>query len=172
MMGETFYVAKEKREVLKKILTVVCALALAALAAGCSQNNETANANVANTNAVAANNAATVAGENANAAATARSGPDNTEITTETADGVTTETRTFKDPNSRVEKVVVTTRDGKRTARVYYRDKTVRELPESDVGRALGATGDALASAGGKVVDVSKDVGSTVGDKAGDVKDK
>ena len=99
---------------------------------------------------------------------TGYTGPDNTEITTETADGVTTETRTFKDPNSRVEKVVVTTRDGKRTARVYYRDKTVRELPESDVGRALGATGDALASAGGKVVDVSKDVGSTVADKTGD----
>ena len=179
-MSETFHVTKEKREVLKKILTGVCALALAALAAGCSQNNETANANVANTNAVASNTAATVASENANA--TARSGPDNTEITTETEGGVTTETRTFKDPNSRVEKVVVTTRDGKRTARVYYRDKTVRELPEGDVGRALDATGDALASAGGKVVDVSKDVGSTVadktgdaahavGDKAGDVKD-
>ena len=170
-MSETFHVTKEKREVLKKILTGVCALALAALAAGCSQNNETSNANVANTNAVAANTAATVASNNATATET-RSGPDNTEITTETADGVTTETRTFKDPNSRIEKVVVTTRDGKRTARVYYRDKTVRELPESDVGRALGATGDALASAGGKVVDVSKDVGSTVADKTGDVKDK
>src|SRR5436305_12115049 len=182
MMGETFYVAKEKREVLKKILTGVCALALAALAAGCSQNNETVNANVANANAVAANTAATGTGENGNATAETRSGPDDTEIRTETADGVTTETRTFKDPNSRVEKVVVTTRDGKRTARVYYRDKTARELPEGDVGRALDATGDALASAGGKVVDVSKDVGSTVadktgdaahavGDKAGDVKD-
>src|SRR5436309_10732429 len=98
MMGETFYFAKEKREVLKKILTGVCALALATLAAGCSQNNETANANNANTNAAAANNAATVASSNANATEM-RSGPDNTEITTETADGVTTETRTFKDPN-------------------------------------------------------------------------
>src|SRR5256714_1551465 len=104
-MGESFHVAKEKREVLKKILTGVCALALAALTAGCSQNNETSNANVANTNAVAANTAATVASNNATATET-RSGPDNTEITTETADGVTTETRTFKDPNSRVEKVV------------------------------------------------------------------
>ena len=58
----------------------------------------------------------------------------------------------------------------------------MRELPDNSVGRALDATGDALASAGGKVVDVSKDVGSTVadktgdaahavGDKAGDVKD-
>ena len=64
-MSETFYVAKEKRKVLKKILTGVCALALATLAAGCSQNNETANANNANTNSVAANTAATVASNNA-----------------------------------------------------------------------------------------------------------
>jgi hypothetical protein len=68
--------------------------------------------------------------------------------------------------------VVSPPRDGRRTARVYYRDNTVRELPESDAERALDATADALASAGGKVVDVSKEVGSEVGDKAEDVGDK
>jgi hypothetical protein len=82
---------------------------------------------------------------------------------------VTTETRTFSDPNSRVERVVVTTRGGKRTARVYYRDRTVKELPEGDVERALTATGDALVSAGGKVVDVSKEAGGAVADKVEDV---
>ncbi len=90
-------------------------------------------------------------------------------ITTETANGVTTETRTFSDPNGRVERVVVTTRGGKKTARVYYRDKSVRELPDNEVERALSATGDAIVSAGGKVVDVSKDVGATVADKVEDV---
>jgi len=90
-------------------------------------------------------------------------------ITTETANGVTTETRTFSDPKGRVERVVVTTRDGRKTARVYYRDKSVRELPDNEVERALSATGDAIVSAGGKVVDVSKDVGATVADKVEDV---
>ncbi|MBA3242495.1 MAG: hypothetical protein H0T60_14800, partial [Acidobacteria bacterium] len=99
----------------------------------------------------------------------ARTAPDDSEVRTETVGGVTTETRTFRNANSRVERVVVTKREGKRTARVYYRDKTVRELPDNEVERALDATGDALVSAGGKVVDVSKEIGSEVGDKAEDV---
>ena len=149
---------------LKKLFASACVLALAALA-GCSKSDETGNANTAATNSVVTTNVNTTT---ATASTTTRNGPDNSEITTETADGVTTETRTFKDPNSRVERVVVTTRDGKSTARVYYRDKTVRDLPDNDVERALDATGDALVSAGGKVVDVSKDVGGTVADKTGD----
>lgn len=151
---------------LKSLTTASCVLALAALAAGCSGNPETtnANANLANSNSALTANA------NADAVtAEARTAPDNSEIRTETEGGVTTETRTFRDPNSRVERVVVTTRGGRRTARVYYRDRTVRELPENDVERALSATGDALVSAGGKVVDVSKEVGSEAADKAEDV---
>lgn len=139
---------------LNKLFAGICALALAAVAAGCSPSADTtANSNAAGSTATAG----------------VRTAPDNSEITIERVSGVTTETRTFKDPNSRVEKVVVTTRDGKRTARVHYRDKTARDLDESNAERALDATGDALATAGGKVVDVSKTVGSEIGDKAEDV---
>ena len=150
-----------------RLIAGVCALGLAAVAAGCGDNanNTTANTNLANANT----NTAAVNANASDMTAGTRVGPDNSEIKTETAGGVTTETRTFKDPNSRVERVVVTTRDGKRTARVYYRDKTVKELPESEVGQVLGATADAIYNAGGKVVDVSKEVGSAVADKAEDV---
>ena len=146
---------------LNKIFASVVLLAVAALAAGCNDN--------ANTNVNGSNISSQV-----------RTAPDNSEITSETKDGVTIETRTFKDPNSRVEKVVVTTRNGKRTARVYYRDKTTRDLADNDVERALNVTGDALVTAGnevgdkaedvgGAVVDGAKKVGSEVGDKAEDV---
>lgn len=146
---------------LTKIFTGVCALALAAVAAGCNDNGDT------------------TVGANVNASsstAQVRTAPENSEITTETVGGVTTETRTFKDPNSRVERVVVTTRDGKRTARVYYRDKTVKDLPDNEVERALNATGDALVTAGSAVADKVEDIPSeaddaarAVGDKAEDV---
>lgn len=151
-----------------KFFAGVCAFALAAVAAGCGDNanDRTVNANLVNSNS---NSAALVNTNASETAAGVRVGPDNSEIKTETAGGVTTETRTFRDPNSRVERVVVTTRDGKRTARVYYRDKTAKELPESEVGQALAATGDALVSAGGKVVDVTKEAGSVVADKVEDV---
>jgi gas vesicle protein len=157
--------------VLKRISAGACALALAASAAACGDNaNTTTNANLTNANATASSNVnANANGASSNVAGGVQTAPDNSEVRTEAAGGVTTETRTFKDPKSRVERVVVTTRDGKRTARVYYRDRTVRELPENDVERALSATGDALASAGGKVVDVSKEVGGAVADKAEDV---
>jgi hypothetical protein len=149
-----------------KLFAGFFAAALTAFAAGCGGDVETANMAGANANAGAL---ATTSG---NADAGVRTAPDESEIRTETAGGVTTETRTFRNPNSRVERVVVTTREGRRTARVYYRDKTVRELPEGEVERALSTTADALASAGGKVVDVSKEVGSEVGDKAEDAAGK
>lgn len=150
---------------LNKFFAGVCALALAGLATACNDNAGTANSNLNNANTTVGVTNANVP----NTSADMRTGPDNSEITAETAGGVKTETRTFKDPNSRIEKVVVTTRDGKRTARVHYRDKTARDLDESNTERALDATGDALVTAGGKVVDVSKTVGSTVADKAEDV---
>jgi hypothetical protein len=104
---------------------------------------------------------------------------DGSEIARTEENGVVTETRTFK--SGRVQKVVVTTRGGKRTARVYARDTgEIRELPEGKVDSALTATGDALASAAGFVADKAGDaghavvsgakaVGGTVADKAGDV---
>lgn len=147
---------------LKGVLAVACA----GILVGCAGDAPTAN--TATTNANANTGALATTGGDAEA----RVAPDNSEIRTETTGGVVTETRTFRNPSSRVERVVVTTRDGRRTARVYYRDNTVRELPENDVERALDATADALVAAGGTVVDVTKEVGSEVGDKAEDVKDQ
>ncbi|HEY0729419.1 MAG TPA: hypothetical protein VGD38_15170, partial [Pyrinomonadaceae bacterium] len=73
---------------------------LAALAAGCSQNQSNANQTA-----------------NANASPTTTAGPDNSEITTSVdANGNRVETRTFRD-NPRISRVVVTTRDGRRTVR-------------------------------------------------------
>lgn len=151
---------------LKRIKAAGCVLALAAVAAGCGGNAETTNtnANLANSNAALANaNAGT-----GDLAAGTRTAPDGSVITTGTENGVKTETRTFSNPDSRIERVVVTTRDGQRTARVYYRDRTVRELPEGEVERALTVTSDALVAAGGRVVDVSKEIGSEAADKAED----
>jgi hypothetical protein len=99
----------------------------------------------------------------------ARPAPGNSEITTVTEGGVTTETRRFLDPNRRIEKVVVTTRDGKRTARVYYRDNTQKDLPDNAVEGALVETADKLEDVASKTVDVSKDVGSEAADKLEDV---
>jgi hypothetical protein len=154
--------------VYKKLFAGLGTLALAAFAAGCSDNanTNTANTNAANSNIVATSTTNSMSG--APASSEVVTAPDNSEVRTEMVNGVETKTRTFKDPNSRVERVVVSTRNGKRTARVYYRDRTVKELPDNEVERALDATGSALVSAGGKAVDVTKEVGSEVGDKAED----
>jgi len=151
--------------VLKRFSIGVCLVALAAASAACGGSGDTTtNTSVGNAN----NNAATTANTSGATAGT-RTAPDNSEIVRETSGGVTTETRTFKDPNSRVERVVVTTRDGRRTARVYYRDKTVRELPESEIEQVFGMTAEALVNAGGRVIDVSKEAGNVVADKVEDV---
>jgi hypothetical protein len=114
--------------------------------------------NAANANTTAATGAAPMSG-----------GADGEIVTTET-DGVRTQTRTFRN-NPRVERVVVTTdtRTGKRTARVYTSGGRVRDLPESEVDRALTATGDAVADAAGAVADKAEDVGRGAADKAEDV---
>lgn len=144
--------------------------------AGCNQTPEAANAN-ANNNANATPAVATT---------TTRPGPDNSEITSTTdANGVTTETRTFRN-NPRVAKVVVTTRNGARTARVYSRTGEEKELKEGESQNALEKTGDAIATTAGfvadktvegtkKGVEVGKDVGAktvdtakTVGNKTAD----
>jgi hypothetical protein len=59
---------------------------------------------------------------------------------------VRTETRTFRN-NPRVSKVVVTTRDGVRTVKVYSPNGEEREM-KSNTERALDATGDAIADSG------------------------
>lgn len=134
--------------------------AIAALAAttGCSATDN-ANANV-NANANTA-----VASE------TTRPGPDGSEIITSVdANGVRTETRVFHN-NPRVAKVVVTTRDGKRTTTVYAPSGESKDLKE-EVGDALVATGHALADAAGWVGDKTEDIAGktkegaqTVGEK-------
>ena len=102
---------------------------------------------------------------------TTRPGPDNSEITTSVdANGVRTETRVFHN-NPRVAKVVVTTREGKRTTTVYAPSGESKDLKE-EVGDALVATSNALASAAGWVADKAEDVAGktkegakTVGEK-------
>lgn len=148
---------QEEGSVLKKTLMGMALLALSCVMLSCSQTNEP-------TTPITA------------------AGPDNSEITTATdSTGTKTETRVFRD-NSRVSRVVVTTRDGKRTVRVYSKTGEEREL-KTEVGDALAATGNALADAAGFVADKSETafdktkegaetVGKEVADKAEDVADK
>jgi len=122
------------------------------------------------------------ANTNANTAPATTAGPDNSEITTATDNtGTRTETRVFRD-NPRVSKVVVTTRDGKRTVRVYSKTGEERELKD-DVGDALQATGDKIADGAGWVADKAETAfdktkdgvkagAMEVADKAEDVADK
>ena len=102
-------------------------------------------------------------------------GPDNSEIVTTTdSTGTRTETRTFRD-NGRVARVVVTTRDGRRTVKVYSKTGEEKELTQ-EIGDALTATGDKIADAAGWVADNAVDKTrqgiNEVGDKAEDVGDK
>jgi hypothetical protein len=140
------------------------ALALSVIIAGCAQSErvgENVNANVA------------LAVANTNSVEQAQPGPDNTEITVREENGVRTETRIFRDPNSRIEKVVVTTdSSGRKTARVYSRTGEVKELPENKVADALSATGDALADAAGFVVDKSKEAAGAVKEGASTAAEK
>jgi hypothetical protein len=104
------------------------------------------------------------------ASTTTRPGPDDSEITTTTdANGVKTETRVFRN-NPRVQRVVVTTANGRRTVRVYSPSGTEKAV--DDVGDALEATGDAIASAAGWTVEKTKEGVVEAGDKLEDVGDK
>ena len=141
----------------KRLLIILTVALLAAAGAGCSATdgaNAKTNTTVAST--------------------TTRPGPDGSEITTSVdANGVRTETRVFHN-NPRVAKVVVTTRDGKRTTTVYAPSGESKDLKD-DVGDALAATGNALADAAGWVGDKTEDAlgeakegAKTVGEKTGD----
>ena len=82
---------------------------------------------------------------------------------------------TLVSDNPRIARVVVTTRDGRRTVKVYSKTGEERDVPEA-VGDALTATGDKIADAAGWVadnaVDKTKEGLNEVGDKAEDVGDK
>lgn len=137
----------------KKLLIAFTVTVLMTFAVGCATTDQTANANL-----------------NAAGEASTRTGADNSEITTTTdANGVKTETRVFRN-NPRVSKVVVTTRNGQRTVRVYSPKGEEKEV--NDVGDALEVTGDKIADAAGwvadKTVDAAKATGSalkTAGEK-------
>src|SRR5258707_12107597 len=115
-------------DVSKRLLIILGAAILAATGAGCSTTDST---NATNTNATVASSST-------------RLGPDNSEITTSVdANGVKTETRVFHN-NPRVAKVVVTTRNGKRTTTVYAPSGESKDLGDN-VGEAMSATGTAVA---------------------------
>lgn len=128
----------------KKLFIVFAVAALAISSVGCATTEQTTNAN-----------------SNAAAATTTRTGADGSEITTATdAKGVKTETRVFRN-NPRVSRVVVTTRDGRRTARAY--SPSGEEKDVNDVGDALEATGDAIADGAGWVAEKTVDGVSAAG---------
>jgi len=135
-----------------KLFGILAIAVLAFFAAGCNTTEvANANANLANTT-------------------TTRTLADGSEITTTTdANGVKTETRVFRN-NPRVSRVVVTTRDGRRTVRVHSPSGDEKEV--NDVGDALEVTGDKLADAAGWTADKTKDVVNEAGDKLEDVGDK
>jgi ABC-type Fe3+-hydroxamate transport system substrate-binding protein len=168
--------AKEEIDLSKNILTCATLLAASVFLAGCAQTQEAANPNATASPVVATT--------------TTRPGPDNSEITTTTdANGVTTETRVFRD-SPRVARVVVTTHNGTRTTRVYSRTGEEKELKDAESESVLDKTGDAIANSAGfvadktvegtkKGVEVGKDVGEktadtakTVGEKTADVSKK
>lgn len=140
----------------RRLLIILSVAILGAVGAGCS-TTESANGN--------ANANTTVATQ------TTRPGPDGSEITTTVdANGVKTETRVFHN-NPRVAKVVVTTRDGKRTTTAYAPSGESKDLKE-EIGDGLSATGNAIADGAGWVADKSEDVADktkegakTVGEK-------
>jgi hypothetical protein len=134
----------------RNLLIAVIAIGLTSFMVGCSSADQ------ANTNA---NQPITT------------TGPDNSEIVTTTdSTGTKTETRTFRN-NPRVARVVVTTRDGRRTVKVYSKTGEERDVPEA-VGDALTVTGDKIADAAGWVADKTTTGVNEVGDKLEDVGDK
>jgi hypothetical protein len=149
---------RRRQVVSKKVLTGIMIAALAILATACSDATQSNMNSAANTNSSPANTAAVTA-------------PDNSEVTTTTDNnGVKTETRTFKS-HPRVSKVVVTTRGGTRTAKVYSANGEEKDVGTSDPD-VLQATGDAIADAAGWVKDKSLTVADKTKEGAKTVADK
>lgn len=138
----------------KRIFSSVAVAILALGVSGCNTTNDNANTNANAAEVVASNNT--------------RMGPDGSEIiTTVDPNGVKTETRVFHN-NPRVSKVVVTTRDGKRTVTVYAPSGEARELNKNEPEDVLEATGTAIADAVGFIADKTVEGAQTVGDKTVD----
>lgn len=134
-----------------RTLVAVAVVSFAVAIFGCSSTTDNANTNANASDAVATNNT--------------RVGPDNSEITTSVdANGVKTETRVFHN-NPRVSKVLVTTREGKRTVTVYAPSGEARELNKNEPEDVLEATGTAIADAVGFVADKTVEGAKTVGEK-------
>jgi hypothetical protein len=139
-----------------KNLCIVTLIFIAAITAGCAKTNETSNANV---NAAAQT-------------ASTRPAPDNSEVSTSVdANGVKTETRTFRN-NPRISRVVVTTRNGVKTGKAVSPSGEERDLDRNEVEEALEATGDKVADGAEFTVDKTKEGVREAGDKAEDVKDQ
>jgi hypothetical protein len=145
-----------RHEVFKKILIGLSITLLAAFAFGCNQGEATTQNTNSNTNSATTS--------------TTRPGPDNSEITTTVdSNGVRTETRTFRN-NPRVSRVVVTTRNGNRTARAYSQSGEEKEV--NDVGDVLEVTGDKIADGVGWLADKGEDVGGKTAEGAKTVGEK
>jgi hypothetical protein len=131
---------------IKRLSILILSFVVAAFAAGCSKTPATA--------------------EN-----TTQPGPDNSEITTKVDEnGVKTEERVFRD-NPKVARVVVTTRNGTRTVKVYSPRGEEREIKNNDED-VLHATGDKVAAAAGWVADKGEDVAGAVKDAGSATKEK
>ena len=143
---------------------VILIIALANMSSDTNENANRANANrLGNRNA----NANTTVASN-----TTLPGADNSEISTATdASGVKTETRVFHN-NPRVSKVVVTTRDGRRSTTVYAPSGESRELNKNEPEDVLEATGSAIADAAGFVADKTVVGAKAVGEGAKTVGEK
>ena len=140
----------------KKLFIVLTVSALSLLVVSCQQSSQS------NANATAT------------PAETTAAAPDNSEITTTTdSSGTKTETRVFRN-NPRVSRVVVTTRNGERTTKVYSSSGEERNL-KTDTVDALHATGNAVGDAAGFVAtksetafDKAKEGTKTVAEKTSD----
>jgi hypothetical protein len=137
-----------------KLMVGACSL-FVALMAGCGGDASNGNANSSNANSMNANTRVSVE-------ETPASNADYETTTTEAA-GVKTETRTYRN-NSRLSKVVITTRDGKRTAKAYSVSGEEKEIHADDLDNVLAKGGDAVADAAGFVADKAEDVGGKIKD--------
>ena len=147
-----------EEEVKSKLLSGFALMVLAAAGAGCATDTTNVNANAnSNANVVATNTTRTLA--------------DGSEVTTSVdASGVRTETRVFRN-NPRVARVVVTTRDGRRTTTVYAPSGQSKELTQ-EVGDVLVVTGDAIADGVGWTADKAEDLAGETKDAAKTVGEK
>lgn len=141
---------------MNKTLCIVIVSLVVSVAAGCARNQTSAESN---TQATAQN--------------TTQPGPDNSEITTKVDNsGVKTEERVFHN-NPRISRVVVTTRNGNRTAKAYSASGEEREISnKNDVEEAMSATGDKVAASAGFVADKAEDVAGEAKDVGEKAKDK